>query len=244
MQAQRLQSLVRSIRAFGTRPMDTIDHLLENNVNWVKKMQSEDKDFFTRLGKGQRPPYLWIGCSDSRVPANQILGLEPGSVFVHRNVGNLLPVSDINSLSVVEFAVDHLDVKHIMVTGHYDCGAINASLQAKDRGLIESWLRNIRDVHRLHNDELAGYTDHKKLARRLVELNVVEQCLNLYKTGVVQRKRLQTRKDVLSGVPGAFVYPRVHALVFDPSEGILRKLPIDVNQHLKQYAHIYNLVDE
>eukprot|EP00299_Pterocystis_sp_00344_P011324 c5257_g1_i1.p1 GENE.c5257_g1_i1~~c5257_g1_i1.p1 ORF type:complete len:157 (-),score=23.35 c5257_g1_i1:10-480(-) len=156
-----------------------------------------------------------------------------------------MPVSDLNSLSVLEYAVDMLDVKHIMVTGHYDCGAVHASLQCKDKGLIECWLRNIRDVHRLHAQELSLFAGHhQQLARRLVELNVVEQCLNLYKTGVVQRKRMLTHKDKVSGVPGAFVYPRIHALVFDPSEGVLRKLPIDFKQQLQEYAHIYNLIRE
>eukprot|EP00301_Raphidiophrys_heterophryoidea_P023969 c7639_g2_i1.p1 GENE.c7639_g2_i1~~c7639_g2_i1.p1 ORF type:complete len:560 (-),score=149.63 c7639_g2_i1:249-1823(-) len=214
-----------------------ISMLLENNRIWVRGILAEDPEYFSRLGQGQAPKFLYIGCSDSRVPANQILGLQPGEVFVHRNVGNIMPASDLNSLTVLEYAVEHLDVRHIIVTGHYECGAIAASLKSQDHGLVENWIRNIRDVYRLHHKKLDTISDLHDRQRRLVELNVIEQCLNLYKTSVVQRKRLEVFEKGISPI----VYPRIHGLVFDPKVGILRKLPIDFHGHMNTYKHIYNL---
>eukprot|EP00299_Pterocystis_sp_00344_P010971 c5045_g1_i3.p1 GENE.c5045_g1_i3~~c5045_g1_i3.p1 ORF type:complete len:314 (-),score=40.59 c5045_g1_i3:23-964(-) len=213
-----------------------IDCLLENNKIWVQQMKGQDEFYFARLGIGQKPAYLYIGCSDSRVPANQILGLPAGEVFVHRNVGNLMPVSDINSLSVVEYAVEVLDVKHIMVAGHYNCGAVNAAMQKRDWGLVECWIRNIRDVYKTHRQELDSIVDSDDRSRRLVELSVIEQCLNLYKCGVIQRKRLASGAD-----PNSFKHPRIHALVFDPCVGVLKKLPVCFDEERRQYSHIYNL---
>eukprot|EP00039_Didymoeca_costata_P021979 m.3333 g.3333 ORF g.3333 m.3333 type:complete len:304 (+) comp2750_c0_seq1:165-1076(+) len=216
-----------------------IEDLLENNKKWVADRNAEDSEFFERLGSGQAPTYLYFGCSDSRVPANEILGLHPGEVFVHRNIGNLVPVSDLNALSVLEFAVDFLQVKHIIVTGHYDCGAIRAASKTQDLGLIENWLRNIRDVYRLHRNTLDDISDDEDRHRKLVELNVVEQCLNLYKTGVVQRRRLKTHEEGL----GKFAYPRIHGLVFDPSVGLMKKLKINFKDEIKDMKHIYDLYD-
>lgn len=180
----------------------------------------------------------YIGCSDSRVPANEILGLKPGEVFVHRNVGNLVIGSDLNVLSAVEFAVQFLEVKHIIVTGHYDCGAVHAALKHHDLGLLENWIRHIRDVYRIHHDDLDMIASEKMKHRRLVELSVVEQCVNLFKTGVVQRKR----KEYIEAHPNSpNTYPMVHGMVFDPKDGRLKKLPVNFQGMVRNYQHIYNL---
>lgn len=211
--------------------------LLEKNKQWTREMKAKDPAFFDKLGAGQAPKYLYFGCSDSRVPANEILGLDPGEVFVHRNLGNCVGGQDLNALSVLEYAVEHLDVKHIIVTGHYDCGAVKAAASKQDLGLMENWFRMIRDVYRLHQSQLDMEPDDEARHRKLVELNVVEQCLNLYKTGVVQRKRLKTYEDERV----EYAYPRIHALVFDPNDGILKKLPIDFRRTVAQHSHIYDL---
>ena len=178
----------------------------------------------------------YIGCSDSRVPANQILGLGPGEVFVHRNVGNQVIGSDMNCLSVIEFAVKHLNVKHIIVAGHYDCGAVHASMKKQDLGLLENWIRSIRDVYRIHQQSMSLIEEPEQRHRRMVELNVIEQCLNLYKTGAVQEKRMECikRGDKLA-------YPRVHAMVFDPKVGLLKKLPINFRKVISQFKDIYDM---
>merc|ERR1719487_799705 len=196
-----------------------IAKLLENNKQWVAEQSRRDPLFFDRIGKPQRPKYLYIGCSDSRVPANEILGLGPGEVFVHRNVGNLVIGSDINALSVIEYAVTYLDVQHIIVTGHYDCGAVRASTKKQDLGLLENWIRTIRDVYRMHHTELDAIIDEEDRHKKLVEKSVKEQCMTLYKTAVVQRKRKETSEH------HTFTYPRIHAMVFDPKVGILRSSP-------------------
>ena len=172
-----------------------VEEILSNNRRWVDLTNKEDPDFFKNLGaKKILPKYLYFGCSDARVPVNQILGLDPGEVFVHRNIGNLVPVNDLNALSVLEFAVTHLDIKDIIVAGHYDCGAVRAATSKQDMGMLENWLRLIRDVYRLHNDHLDHIDDEEERHFRLVELNVMEQCINLFKTGVIQRKRNQTKR--------------------------------------------------
>jgi carbonic anhydrase len=216
-----------------------LQDLLENNKKWVAKMKLQDPTFFDKLGAGQAPNYLYFGCSDSRVPANEILGLEPGTVFVHRNLGNCVGGQDLNALSVLEYAVKHLDVKHIIVTGHYDCGAVRAAASKQDLGLIENWFRMIRDVYRLHQTQLDMVQDDEERHRKLVELNVVEQCLNLYKTGVVQRKRLETYQD--PSVPHA--YPRIHGMVFDPKDGVLKKMPINFGRAVEKLKHVYDLYE-
>ena len=237
--------------AFTTAPRPPLAdrdilELLANNKLWVETQKQLDPEFFDKLGSGQSPKYLYIGCSDSRVPANEILGLPAGDVFVHRNVGNLVVGSDLNVLSVLEYAVDHLDVKHIIVTGHYDCGAVKASVENQDLGLVENWLRNIRDVYRLHFAELDAIQNKNDQHRRLVELNVIEQCLNIYKTGVVQRKRLktfeaQTETEGSGSAADGQAYPRIHALVFDPSDGLLNRLPVKFREEIEGKEHIYNL---
>lgn len=185
-------------------------------------MENEDPDYFKNLGAGHTPTYMWIGCSDARVPANEVMGEDAGSVFVLRSVANLVVNTDFNLMAALQFAVDYLKIPHIIVCGHYDCGGVRASTLTKDHTPpLENWLRNIRDVYRLHKDELDGISDPEARHRRLVELNVIEQCLNLFKTGVVQRRRVQTFKE-----GNEYTTPRIHACVFDPKTGDLTKLPV------------------
>lgn len=165
--------------------MKTLKHLLERNQAWADEVTRNNPDFFNQLAKLQSPEYLWIGCSDSRVPANQIINLPPGTVFVHRNIANVVVHTDLNCLSVIQFAVEYLKIKHIIVTGHYGCGGIRAALEDKDHGLIDNWLRHIKDVMRFHADELASLS-REDACRRLCELNVIEQVKNVCNTTVVQ----------------------------------------------------------
>ena len=216
-----------------------LEKILSNNKAWVQSRKNQDPDFFNRLGQVQKPKYLYFGCSDSRVPANEILGLGPGEVFVHRNVGNLIPGNDLNALSVLEYAVEHLGVTDIIVTGHYDCGAIRAATSRQDLGILENWLRLVRDVYRLHKDQLDLILDAEEKHLRLVELNVIEQCLNLYKTGVVQRKRIRTHAQS----DGTDHYPRIHGMVFNPKDGILKKLAVDFRKRVGNLDYIYGLYD-
>ena len=178
----------------------------------------------------------YIGCSDSRVPANQILGLGPGEVFVHRNVGNQVIGNDMNVLAVIEFAVKFLNVKHIIVAGHYDCGAVRASMTKQDLGLLENWIRSIRDVYRIHHTSMSLLEDPEVRHQRMVELNVIEQCLNLYKTGAIQQKRMDCHKR-----GDSVAYPRIHAMVFDPKVGLLRKLPVNFKKTISQFKEIYDM---
>ena len=209
--------------------MATYEQIFENNRKWVADMKAKDTDFFEKLAREQTPDYLYIGCSDSRVPANEIMGLEPGDVFVHRNVANLVNNTDLNVMSVINFAVKHLDVKHIIVCGHYNCGGVKAAMTPKDMGLLNPWLRTIRDVYRLHEDELDSITDEQKRYSRLVELNVIEQATNVIKIAGVQ-KNYQKQG-----------YPIVHGWVFDLHSGILIDLNIDFKKILKRIHKIYDL---
>lgn len=162
--------------------------LLEDNKDWAADRVAADPEYFKRLSGIQQPEFLWIGCSDSRVPADRITGTQPGEIFVHRNVANLVIHTDVNLLSVLDFAVNNLKVKHVIVCGHYGCGGINAALTNKDYGyLLNMWLRNIKDVYTLHHDELDNITDKEKQSDRLVELNVMEQVLHLAKTSIIQK---------------------------------------------------------
>ncbi len=162
-----------------------IDHLFDNNARWVQRMTDADPDYFTRLKDQQAPAYLWIGCSDSRVPANQITDLPPGEVFVHRNIANVVAHTDLNCLSVVQFAVDHLKVRHILVVGHYGCSGVRAALLNQRIGLTDSWIRHVRDVYDRHADELVALPIGEARHKRLVELNVIEQVNHLAHAGVV-----------------------------------------------------------
>ena len=160
--------------------------LIENNKEWVAKQLDKDPQFFTKLSKGQEPPLLWIGCSDSRVPANEIIGAPPGEVFVHRNIANMVIHTDMSMLSVLDYAINVLRVKHVIVCGHYGCGGVQAALTNKHFGLIDNWIRHIKDVYRFHHKELNKITDEKEKFDRFVELNVKEQVLDLAKTSILQ----------------------------------------------------------
>lgn len=160
--------------------------LLENNKEWVKQNLEEDPQYFEKLANGQKPPLLWIGCADSRVPANQIIGAPPGEVFVHRNIANMVVHSDMNMLSVLDYAVNVLKVKHVIVCGHYGCGGVQAAMGNQSIGLIDNWIRHIKTIYRLHKEELDAIADEKERLDRFVELNVIEQVSDLAKTSIVQ----------------------------------------------------------
>ena len=205
--------------------------IFENNKKWVEKKLGEDADFFKKLAKEQNPEYLYIGCSDSRVTTEELMGLKPGEVFVHRNIANLVNTLDLNAISAIQYAVEHLKVKHIIVCGHYDCGGIKAAMSPEDLGLLNPWLRNIRDIYRLHRIELDAITDEKERNNRLVELNVQEQCINVIKLACVQERYIVDE------------YPIVHGWVFDISTGKLKDLNLDFKNILKDIQEIYNLTD-
>jgi carbonic anhydrase len=188
--------------------------LLQGNREWVKKQLNGDADYFTKLAKGQQPEVLWIGCSDSRVPANEVTGTKPGEVFVHRNIANVCVHSDMNMLSVLDYAVNVLKVKHVIVAGHYGCGGVAAALSKKQFGLIDNWLRNIKDVYRLHSNELDRITDQETKVNRLVELNVTEQVYNVCKTTIIQNAWKQ-RTDL-----------EVHGWVIDLKTGLVKDLGV------------------
>lgn len=201
-----------------------LENIFAQNKAWKESKLEKDPEFFSNLGSGHSPSYLWIGCADARVPANEVMGEDAGSVFVVRNVANMVVNTDFNLMSALQFAVDYLKIPHIIVCGHYDCGGIRASMKATDHvPPLENWLRNIRDVYRLHREELNAIKDPEERHRRLVEWNVIEQCINLCKTGVVQRRRVETFK---AGHP--YTTPRIHACVFDPKTGLLEKLDVSI----------------
>lgn len=208
-----------------------MEKILENNRKWVAQKLSEDKDYFKKLALGQEPRYLFIGCSDSRVPAGEISGTGPGEMFVHRNIANLVVHTDMNLLSVLQYAVEVLKVKDIIVCGHYGCGGVAAAAGNKQYGLIDNWLRNIKDVIRLHEREVMSIYDQGQRLRRLVELNVIEQVHNLSKTSIIQNA-LQSDNP-----------PKLHGLVYDIEEGYLRNLNINVDA-FKRYDHIYSVQGE
>lgn len=212
--------------------MASYEEIFEHNKQWVKSRTADDPDFFEKLAKDQSPDYLYIGCSDSRVPANEIMGLEPGEVFVHRNVANLVNNIDLNVMSVINYAVRHLHVKHIVVCGHFNCGGVKAAMTSKDMGILNPWLRNIRDVYRLHAAELDAIADESARYDRLVELNVLEQCNNVIKTASVQQEY------VANG------FPVVHGWVFDLRTGLLKDLNLNFEEALKNIQKIYNLTSD
>jgi len=188
--------------------------LLQGNRDWVKAELAKDPAYFDKLAAGQEPDVLWIGCSDSRVPANEVTKTRPGQVFVHRNIANVCVHSDMNMLSVLDYAVNVLKVKHVVVAGHYGCGGIAAALSNKQFGLIDNWLRHIKDVYRLHSHELDRITDEKVKLNRLVELNVVEQVYNLCKTTIVQNA-WREREDL-----------EIHGWVIDLKTGLVKDLQV------------------
>lgn len=203
--------------------------IFATNRKWVEERKAEDPHFFEHLAKEQNPDYLYIGCSDSRVHANEIMGLAPGQVFVHRNIANLVINTDLNVLSVINYAVEYLSVKYIIVCGHYDCGGIKAAMKHLDQGILNPWLRCIRDVYRLHEKELDVITDTNERNKRLVELNTYEQCLNVIKTSEVQKSYYNTG------------YPRVAGWIYDLHNGMLHDLEIDMDKELEHIRKIYDL---
>ena len=195
----------------------TYENLLQGNKDWVKDTIDNDPAFFDKLANGQKPPVLWIGCSDSRVPANEITGTLPGEIFVHRNIANMVIHTDMSMLSVLDYSVNILEVTDIIVCGHYGCGGILAALDNKPLGIVENWLRHIKDVYRLHQRELDAIKNEELKANRLVELNVLEQVFDLTKTSIVQNAWRNKKK--LS----------VHGLVYDVKNGILNEIGQSIN---------------
>jgi len=179
--------------------MQIYEKLLLKNKAWAAETLQDDPNFFTDLSHVQTPEFLWIGCSDSRVPANQITGTRPGEIFVHRNIANMVVHTDLNLLSVLEYAVVYLKVKHVIVCGHYGCGGVKAAMNSHSYGIINKWLRNIKDVYRYHRQELDAIGDMKQRANRLVELNVKEQVMNIAKTSIVQHAWKQEQRPHLHG---------------------------------------------
>lgn len=205
-----------------------INEVFKNNEEWIESKLAVDKNYFKNLADGQQPEFLYIGCSDSRVTAEDLMGIKPGEAFVHRNIANLVNNVDLSVMSVLNYAVRHLKVNHIVVCGHYNCGGVKAAMQPADMGILNPWLRNIRDVYRLHQTELNAISDQDKRYDRLVELNVQEQCVNLIKTAAVQEAFRD--RGLL-----------VHGWVFDIRTGKLIDLKIDFDKILKNIVEIYNL---
>ncbi len=205
-----------------------IEQIFQNNKNWVSDKLAIDKDYFKNLSKGQNPGILYIGCSDSRVTAEEIMGIDPGDAFIHRNIANMVPNTDLSAMSVIDYAVQYLEVDHIVVCGHYYCGGVKAAMESKDLGILNPWLRNIRDVYRMHAEELNTLTDEELRYKRLVELNVQEQCINVIKTAEVQKA--YSKRGL-----------KVHGWVFDIHSGELIDLKIDFNEVLQNVMEIYRL---
>lgn len=205
-----------------------IEQIFKNNRAWVNEKLGNDPNYFKNLANGQHPEILYIGCSDSRVTAEEIMGVKPGEAFVMRNISNMVSNLDLSAMSVINYAVSVLKVNHIIVCGHYGCGGVKAAMQSKDLGILNPWLRNIRDVYRLHKDELNAITDEGQKYRRLVELNVQEQCVNIIKTADVQ---IANRKRNL----------KVYGWVMDMETGRLMDLKIDFDQVLRDIMEIYHL---
>lgn len=195
----------------------TYDSLLQGNKDWVAATLAEDPSYFDRLAAGQKPPVLWIGCSDSRVPANQITNTNPGDIFVHRNIANVVVHTDMNMLSVLDYAVNVLGVEHVIVCGHYGCGGVQAAIGNKQYGIIDNWLRNIKDTYRLHYHELDMISDEKKRCDRLVELNVIEGVFNLTKTSIIQNRWSQGKTL------------GVHGWVYSLETGLIKDLQVTSN---------------
>jgi carbonic anhydrase len=194
------------------------NELFEKNKKWVSKMLDEDIDYFKKLSEGQSPPILWIGCSDSRVPANNIIGAKPGEVFVHRNIANMVIHTDMSMLSVLEYAVTVLKVKHVIVCGHYGCGGVEAAMSNKHLGFLDNWIRQIKDVYRLHKKLLESLNKEERF-KRFVELNVIEQVHDLAKTSVIQ-KAWDENQNI-----------HLHGWVYDISDGIIRDLQVTLKEN-------------
>jgi carbonic anhydrase len=208
--------------------MDKFEQIFRNNEIWVADKLEKDAEYFNNLVKGQSPDFLYIGCSDSRVTAEDLMGVQPGEVFIHRNIANMVVSIDLNVMSVINYAVKHLKVKHIIVCGHYACGGVKAAMQPADMGILNPWLRNIRDVYRTHKDVLNAITDEPARYDKLVELNVQEQCINVIKLAAVQEAHKERGLTV-------------HGWVFDIHTGKLIDLNINFPKILSEIMEIYRL---
>lgn len=202
--------------------------LLENNKLWVSRKLKKDPKFFHKLSEGQAPPVLWIGCADSRVPANEIIGAEPGEVFVHRNIANMVLHTDMSMLSVLDYAVNVLKVKHVIVCGHYGCGGVKAAMGNQHIGLIDNWIRHIKDVYRFHAKELNAIEDEKERFDRFVELNVFEQVQDLAKTSIIQEAWLKGQEVA------------IHGWVYGVHDGVIKDLKLTVLDN-NQLSKVYQL---
>jgi len=212
--------------------------IFEGNKRWVEVMTKIDPDYFKNLGDGQTPSIMWIGCADSRVPPGRIMGLDAGEVFAVRNVANQVSHMDNSVMSALQFGINALKIPHIVVCGHYACGGVKASMTNVDHTPpLEQWVRNVRDVQRLNAEELRSIEDDNERFRRLVEINTVEQCINLFKTDTVQRMQVKTHDN--KDYP--FSLPRIHAVVFDPATGELKDLNPDFQKKLKELGDIYDM---
>ena len=211
--------------------MDAYQKLLLQNQAWSEEKTRYDKDFFTRNQNGQTPDFLWIGCSDSRVPANEITGTDPGEIFVHRNIANMVVHSDMNMLSVLDYAVTILKVKHVIVCGHYGCGGVKAAMQHEQYGLIDNWLRHIKDVYRIHSDELEAIPGEEDRFKRLVEVNVIEQVFDLSKTSIIQNAWRERNS------------PQVHGWVYDLETGLIKDLEVTMDS-AREVPAIYRIASK
>lgn len=206
----------------------TYDSLLSGNKTWVDEMLKQNPDYFKKLSSGQHPPVLWIGCSDSRVPANQVTNTQPGEIFVHRNIANVVVHTDMNMLSVLDYAVNVLKVKHVIVCGHYGCGGIKAAMGNEQYGIIDNWLRQIKDIYRMHQYELDMISDETQRENKLVEWNVIEGVFNICKTSIVQN--IWAQKQELS----------VHGWVIDIHSGLIKDLQVSANSN-KKLAKVFQI---
>jgi carbonic anhydrase len=202
----------KKINHYKKYKMKTYETLLQKNKKWAEQSVANDPDFFNRLSSIQSPEYLWIGCSDSRVPPDSITGTRPGEIFIHRNIANMVVHTDLNMLSVLQYAVEVLKVKHIIVCGHYGCGGVKAAMTKKSLGIINKWLRNIKDVYRLHEDELNALPNEEDRVNKLIELNVQEQVLNLAKTSIVQKAWKENKA------------PHLHGWVYGLENGLIKPI--------------------
>jgi carbonic anhydrase len=198
---------------------ESYEKLFNGNLKWIEEKLNVDPEYFIKLERGQNPEFLWIGCSDSRVPANEITGTEPGEIFVHRNIANMVVHTDMNMLSVLDYAVNVLEVKHVIVCGHYGCGGVLAAMANKQFGLIDNWLRHIKDVYRVHHEELDAIEDEHERGRRFVEVNVIEQVFDLCKTSIIQNSWSRRQK------------PEVHGWVYDLGNGRIKDLEVTVRDN-------------
>lgn len=208
--------------------LDFYRKLIDNNKNWVASKISQDPEFFSRLANGQNPPVLWIGCADSRVPANEIIGAQPGEVFVHRNIANMVVHSDMNMLSVLDYAVNALKVSHVIVCGHYGCGGVKAAMGNQSHGLVDNWIRHIKDTYRFHKAELDAIENEEERLNRFIELNVQEQVYDLAKTSIVQNAWKNGQNLHL------------HGWVYGVGSGLVKDLDINVSSN-SELDDVYQL---